>query len=194
MTAIFDVIVDNPELSVLGPPSQIDVAVDIGQQGIRGSKIFSGNGEPSTYPGLSAQNPLSADLYINTAGGANYGWMYKYDGTAWNSLLRLQTPLYSTSYDVTCSAGTGTVTVALSNIIPADMTTPSADNFIVTMTCLNANPVVFSIVDGSKAISGITDFQFNITARVFNPSASGYSNLFTAASGILTFDLRITVV
>ena len=35
MTAIFDVVVDNEELNVLGPPSQIDVSVDIGQQGVR---------------------------------------------------------------------------------------------------------------------------------------------------------------
>lgn len=194
MTAVFDVIVDNPELSVLGPPTQVDVAIDIGQQGIRGSKIFSGSGDPNGIPALSSQNLIDSDLFLRVdSNGANAGWLYKYEGTTWNPLLRLQPIVYSTSYDVSCSAGTGTISIPLTSIIPTGITTPPASNFIVSMTPSNTSPVVFSIVNSSKAISG-SNFEFQVIARVYNTSATGYADLFTVASGTLRFDLRITVV
>ena len=120
MTAIFDVVVDNAELSVLGPPSQIDLAVDIGQQGVRGTKVFAGSGDPNTLVVPFVTNPLDADLYINVAGGGSYGWLYQYDGSTWNSLLRMQPPVYSATYALTASVGAGTFSIPLSSIVPVN--------------------------------------------------------------------------
>jgi hypothetical protein len=186
MTAIFDVVVDNAELSVLGPPSQIDLAIDIGQQGIRGTKVFAGSGAPNALPTPIA-NPLEADLYVNVAGGANYGWLYRYDGSAWNSLLRMQPPVYSSTYSVSASNGSGLFSVPVSSILPADMTTPPAANFIITLQPLHSVPASITIVAGSKAISS-GNLEFNVKLIVY----SGGS--FSDFTGTMNIDTRITVV
>ena len=42
-----DILLSSDELSVFGGPASIDLNVDIGAQGIRGSYIFTGNGKPT---------------------------------------------------------------------------------------------------------------------------------------------------
>ena len=43
-----DVLLNTEDVVVLGPPDSIDVLVDIGPQGTRGSKIIVGSGDPNT--------------------------------------------------------------------------------------------------------------------------------------------------
>ena len=42
-----NVVLSNDDLTVLAPPDSVDVLVDIGPQGTRGSKVFVGVGEPN---------------------------------------------------------------------------------------------------------------------------------------------------
>ena len=59
-----DVLLNTEDVVVLGPPQTIDVLVDIGPQGTRGSQIFVGVGDPNSVE--IGQTIRLNDLYINT--------------------------------------------------------------------------------------------------------------------------------
>ena len=65
-----DVLLNTEDVVVLGPPETIDVLVDIGPQGTRGTKFIVGSGEPNpqTSSGvLLGQTLILNDMYINVA-------------------------------------------------------------------------------------------------------------------------------
>ena len=59
-----DILLDTVDLTVFGGPTTVDVSVDFGAEGVRGSKIWSGPGAPEVY--LVGQSIQINDLYINT--------------------------------------------------------------------------------------------------------------------------------
>ena len=76
-----DVLLNTDDVVVIGPPASIDLLVDIGPQGVRGSKFIVGSGEPNTLTasGILFGNTLILnDMYINIAPGENYWYMYQY--------------------------------------------------------------------------------------------------------------------
>jgi len=194
--SIFDVVVDNDQITVLGPPSSLDVAIDIGQQGIRGSKVFAGSGNPNSYS-FGSTELIDGDLFLNTSTGSTYGWLYRYtpkpSGDQWDSTLRLQTPLYAGTSSVIFTSGQGTVSIPTSSIIPADMTIPNDDNFIIQITPISNDILIYGIDPDAKGVVG-SNFVFTINARKYNTSATGYSNLLQLASSTYNFNIQITVV
>lgn len=194
--SIFDVIVDNDQITVLGPPASIDVAVDIGQQGIRGSKVFAGSGNPNVY-NFGSTELIDGDLFLNTSTGTEYGWLYRYSpqpsGDQWSSLLRLQTPIYSATHAVIFSSGQGTVSIPKLNLIPANMTTPNDANFIIQITPISDDILMYGIDPDDKGISG-SNFVFTINARKYNTSATGYSDLLQLANSTYNFNVSITII
>lgn len=158
--AIFDVVVNTDDLVVLGPPDVIDLAISIGQQGSRGATFYAGAGSPNDS--IVSENifgtvitPVAGDIFINTALGAEYGWLYIYNpkvvGNQWDQVLKLQQPFYATESQSIFSAGLSTLTIPLSNILPSGVTEPDPDKYIVTITPKHSDPVAFSI--NSKTIS-----------------------------------------
>ena len=86
-----DVVVSSDNLVVVGGPTAIDVSVDVGTQGQRGSFIFTGQGKPST---LSLQSIQANDLFINLSQSDDeYLYLYQYGSVngvmSWSKLLRL---------------------------------------------------------------------------------------------------------
>ena len=73
-----DVILEDPTITVLGGPSNIEVQLDTGATGQRGTQTYIGAGMPSssTIPNYSLILP--GDLYINSSPGVNYSWLYQY--------------------------------------------------------------------------------------------------------------------
>ena len=59
-----DVLLSNDDITVLGPPAIVELLVDIGPSGTRGSQVFVGVGDPNSI--VIGQTPLLNDLYINT--------------------------------------------------------------------------------------------------------------------------------
>jgi len=74
-------VVNTDEITVLGPPASIDLQVDIGPQGERGSLIFAGPGEPTSGSGSVAfinESPKLGDLFINNdTNSLDYGSIYQ---------------------------------------------------------------------------------------------------------------------
>lgn len=86
-----DVVVASDNVVVVGGPSAIDVSIDVGPQGQRGSQIFTGAGQPQDVflPDVQVN-----DLYINLKqSDLEYLYLYKYAGVngqlAWSKVLRL---------------------------------------------------------------------------------------------------------
>jgi hypothetical protein len=93
-----DVNLNPVSLDVYGGPASIDVSLDYGAQGVRGSKIWVGSRGPVLS--LAGQDIRVGDLFINTNSTDNfYGWLYIYTesvaGPAWELALRLNQSQYS---------------------------------------------------------------------------------------------------
>lgn len=161
MTAIFDVVVNTDDLVVLAPPAVIDVGIDFGPQGQRGATFYAGSGNPndsSVSENVFGDTitPIGGDLYVNVAAGANYGWLFIYNpkvvGDDWDSVLRLNPPIYSRNIEQTFTSGSTVISIPTSDIIPAGVTVASAYNYIVSISPVNTTPTVLTIT--SQSFSG----------------------------------------
>jgi len=91
---VVDILLATEDLSVFGGPSQIDVNVDYGAQGQRGTFIFTGNGKP-TDPDVDFPQIIQPyDLYINLKpSDTEYLFLYQYASVngilSWSRVLRL---------------------------------------------------------------------------------------------------------
>jgi len=94
-----DIVLENDDIVVLGPPTSIDIAVDIGPQGPRGSRTFTGAADPNTYTTSQFETiygnvPVYGDIFIRTSSGSDYGLFYMYNtlaigGPIWQEVLRV---------------------------------------------------------------------------------------------------------
>jgi hypothetical protein len=88
-----DILLSTEDVSVFGGPSQIDVSIDYGTKGDRGTFIFTGNGKPTDADvDLPSIQPL--DLYINLKpSDTEYLFLYQYGNIngvlQWSRVLRL---------------------------------------------------------------------------------------------------------
>jgi hypothetical protein len=147
-----DVLLNTDDVVVIGPPASIDLLVDIGPQGVRGSKFIVGSGEPNA---LTANNVLLGttlilnDMYINTAPGANYGYMYQYisqpGGNTWIQVLKINPAIYSSTDTVVFTSGSGSITIPVSNIVTVSGSPLTASNFNVQFKIEGANPIASSM-------------------------------------------------
>lgn len=134
--------IDNIDLTIFGGPTELDVSVDFGEQGVRGSRIWAGNGDPSVY--LVGQDIQLYDWYINTNTTATYySWMYQYVlevGTpTWTPVLKLNPSQYSTIATTTFTAGATTINIPVSNLTTVNGV--SASNFIIRYSIANSTAV-----------------------------------------------------
>lgn len=183
-----EVLLSNDDITVLGPPSIVELLVDIGPQGQRGSQVFVGVGDPNAIE--IGQTPKLNDLYINASPGGEYGYMYQYvsepGGDTWIKILDLNPVIYSKTYSANFVDGIANIIIPISDIVTVTGSPLIADNFHINCTINNANPIALSISDISV---GSTDLSFNLNAV---ESASGiWANL--AGEGIDSY-LTIAIV
>lgn len=112
-----DVVLSTVNLDVFGGPTSLDVSVDFGQTGVRGTRTWVGAGDPASV--LATQPVQLYDLFINTNTiDPFYGWLYQYilevGSPAWVRVLRLNPSQYSAQISTAFTAGSGTVTVPIS--------------------------------------------------------------------------------
>lgn len=141
------VLVSNDDLTVLGSPEVVELLVDIGPTGTRGSKVFVGIGNPNTPGVLVGQTILLNDLYINSAPGVDYGYLYQYisqpGGDTWVQILKMNPTIYSVIYETTFSSGTGSIQIPISSI--TSQTSLTAENFNIQYNISHGNPISSSI-------------------------------------------------
>jgi hypothetical protein len=195
MTDIFDVVVNTDDLVVLASPSVIDVGVDFGPQGQRGATFYAGSGNPNDA--TVSQNvfgdtivPVEGDIYINTAAGANYGWLFIYNpkvsGGDWDQVLRLNPPIYSRNSDHVFTSGSTTMSIPVADIVPAGVVISGVYSYVVSLTPIYTFPANLTIV--SQSFSG-TNLEIVVSGMKY--SGGTWSNLDAETLKIST---TITVV
>jgi hypothetical protein len=195
MTDIFDVVVNTDDLVVLASPSVIDVGVDFGPQGQRGATFYAGSGNPNDA--TVSQNvfgdtivPVEGDIYINTAAGANYGWLFIYNpkvsGGDWDQVLRLNPPIYSRNSDHVFTSGLTTMSIPVADIVPAGVVISDIYSYVVSLTPIYTFPANLTIV--SQSFSG-TNLEIVVSGMKY--SGGTWSNLDAETLKIST---TITVV
>jgi len=145
-----EVLVSSEDLLVLGPPAQIDVDLDIGATGKRGSRIFVGDGQPtSTF--AEDNDVLVYDLYINLeTTDSEYKYIYQFisnplTGGEWERLLSLDPNQFNQNTQLIFDAnGEAEQIISVAAISPQNFTL-EAEHFSVTYSIENQNPLATSI-------------------------------------------------
>ena len=189
-----DVLLNTEDVVVLGPPDSVDVLVDIGPQGTRGSKIIVGSGEPNAQTSsgvLLGTTLILNDIYIQTDPGENYGYMYQYvsqpGGNTWVEVLSINPAIYSVIQTLSFSAGSASTTIPISSIVTVTGSPLTASNFNVQFQIEGANPIAASMEIPALAGAG--------TNLVINFDAVQYSGgSWSALTGSKTVHLFISIV
>lgn len=193
--SIFDVVVNTDDLVVLAPPATIDVGIDFGPQGQRGATFYAGSGDPNDASVSEnvfgdVVTPVEGDIYINTAAGANYGWLFIYNpkitGDDWDQVLRLNPPIYTRNVEETFTSGLTTMAIPVADIIPPGVVVSGPYSYIVNLTPINSDPTVLTI--NSQSVSGS---NLEIVIEGIKYSGGSWSNLDSETIDIAT---TITVV
>jgi hypothetical protein len=148
-----DVLLNTEDVVVLGSPETVDVLVDIGPQGTRGSKTIVGSGEPNalTLNGvILGQSLILNDIYINVAPGSNYGYMHQYvsapGGNTWVEVLKVSPAIYSSIRDVTFASGQGAITIPIADIAVVSGSALDSSRFNIQYKIAGNNPIASSFV------------------------------------------------
>lgn len=195
MATSIDVLVSSGDITVLGPPTQLDVQLDVGATGQRGSQIYTGAGLPSSSTIADYSSILPGDLYINTSPGASYSYLYQYvvrpAGNEWVSVLRISPAIYRALYEVEFAAGAAQISIPISSITTATSSF-TVDNFSVTFDFEHDNPVS-AVISGKNIVSSNLVLDFTAvewdgsswTDLVVNPiKMSIYINVITGTTVI----------
>lgn len=182
-----DVLLNTDDIVVFGPPEVVEVLVDIGPSGTRGSQVFVGVGDPNLVE--IGQTPILNDLYINTSPGADYGYMYQYvsepGGDTWIQILKINPTIYSQNHLTTFTDGAASIVIPIADIVTVTGTPLTAENFNIQYAISHDNPVASTMA--VPTLVG-TDLTINFTAVEY--SSSTWSDF----SGEVVTHLFITIV
>ena len=189
-----DVLLNNDDITVLGPPETVELLVDIGPTGTRGSQVFVGVGDPNTIE--IGQTESLNDLYINTSPGADYGYLYQYvsepGANTWIEVLELNPTIYSVNHTTTYVNGIAQIVIPISNI--TSETSLTASNFSVQFSIVNDNPVAASMSIPALA-GGNTNLVINFKAVEHRTDVdSGPYGDWAVLEGEVTTHLFITIL
>jgi hypothetical protein len=186
-----EVLISTDNITVVGPPNTIEVLVDIGPAGTRGSQTFVGVGNPNSVN--IGQTPLLNDLYINASPGADYGYLYQFKaqpgGNSWVQILDMNPVLYSETHLTTYTAGAAQISIPISNITSA--TGLTAENFNIQYSVAYSNPLASSMSIPALAGSG-TNLVINFNAVEYDDD-SGPAE-WIPLDGTVTTHLFISIV
>jgi len=188
-----EVLFNNDDVTVLGPPNTVEVLVDIGATGTRGSQTFVGVGDPNII--VIGQTPLINDLFINTSPGADYAYLYQYvsepGGNTWVKTISLNPVIYSKNHAVIYSIGIAQVIIPISEIVTVTGAPLTAENFSVQYSIAHTSPIASAMAIPALAGPG-TDLVINFKA-VEHTTDSGPAE-WIDLDGEVTTHIFITIV
>lgn len=191
-----DVVLNTEDLMILGGPSRVDVSVDFGPQGSRGSNIYAGLGQPNNPDTELGFTPQVLDLFINIlTSDEEYMYIYQYlnvNGTrTWVKLLKLIPNLHSVNNTGNFVDGERTINIPLINIVPlVNIANLTSANFNVQYNIINnANPISSSLSIG-ELVNVNDEITLPLTIKAIEFDGNSWINL----AGQKTVHLFITVV
>lgn len=182
-------------LNILGGPATVEVSVDYGQRGDRGSLILYGQGKPSlvTHP----TTPIIYDMYINLlASDDEYQWVYQYiskpGGPGWKALFKLQPNTYSSNTELSFVNGSTEVWIPVTAVTGSEESIASlvASNFNIQHSFVSQNPIAASVYVSDISLSPDEVLALPITIK----GAEFLDGEWTLLSGEKIVHLFITVV
>jgi hypothetical protein len=195
-----NVLLSNDDITVLGPPETLELQLDIGAQGTRGSKFFVGSGDPNAQTSsgtLGGQTLQLNDLYLNASPSATYGYIYQYvaepGGNVWVEVLDINPTIYSNNYITTFEDGDAQIVIPVEDIITVSGTPLTAENFNVNYSIAYANPIASSMeipaLAGSNLIINLHAVEYDTSTWLPLGDTGTYT------SGVeVTTHLQITIV
>jgi hypothetical protein len=170
---VVDVLLSSDDLVVLGGPDTVNVEVDFGPQGDRGSLIFVGNGKPDIID--IGQTPNIFDLYINLlTTDDEYLMIYQYveslGTTQWQTLTKLIPNTYVTNQNINFDTANYCHIPIASIVDPSYVGSTNASNFSIQVTFGTASefPIVSSIKTEVVTLSGIENLKITFYAKEFD--------------------------
>ena len=188
---------NNTELVLSGGPATVNVEVDFGTQGERGSKTFVGYGNPNDSGVTLPEDPIILDMFINISQyseSAPYLGMYQYvveNGTSlWKYVVTLVPTIYSDNYEVTFIDGEATVNVPLNSFVPSEIiSSVESSSFNIQININNLLPVSFGATVGNiQTNAGLRTLAIDLKAIEYS------SNTWIDLAGQKTVQLFITMV
>ena len=195
-----DVLLSNEDVTVLGPPSVIELQLDIGAQGTRGSKFFVGSGNPNAQTSsgqLGGQTLLLNDLYVNVSPSASFGYIFQYvaepGGNVWVEVLDINPTIYSENAITTFEDGDAQIVIPVEDIVTVSGTPLTPENFNVKYSIAYENPIASSMQ--MPALAG-SNLIINLHAVEYDTSTwLPLGDTGTYTSGVeVTTHLQITIV
>lgn len=195
-----DVLLSNDSITVLGPPPVIELQLDIGAQGTRGSKFFVGAGNPNAQTSggvLGGQTLQLNDLYLNTSPSETYGYIFQYvaepGGNTWVEVLDINPTIYSINYITTFINGDAQIVIPVNDIVIVSGTPLTAANFNVKYSIAHSKPIASSMeipaLAGGNLIINLKAVEYDTGSWALLGNTGSYP------SGVqVTTHLQITVV
>ena len=158
------VLLNTDDLTVFGGPEVVELSVDIGPEGDRGSKIFVGDGNPNDNPGNIIGTVQYNDMYIDTATSLMYQYISEPSGDTWEEVLSLAPVLFSSSYATTFTDGEATIDVPLPTISSnLDLSTP-ATRLNVQFNIEHTKPIASSVEKSIVSVSSVNNLRLSLNA------------------------------
>jgi hypothetical protein len=199
-----DAVVSAIDLTVFGGPTSIDVDVDFGTQGERGSRIFGVIEDPRL---LNTPKPVDAkvfDIAINvTPGTGTYLTFFQKTGSGaedWIPMTELFPNIYSAKEEVQFSAGTATFDIILNEVFTIEDGNYDVERFSIQHTIENVEPgqprfaVSSSISLAVNAVGPNFVLTITINAIEYNPTGNNGQPIWLNVSGPRTLHVLATVV
>ena len=191
-----DVVLTTDELLVLSGPSSVNVEVDFGPEGERGSLFFVSVGNPNTA--LTGQTPKAKDLCVNILKTDNeYSYVYQYNsdganGFQWYPIIKLSPLQYNKILTGTFVDGSKVFNIPVSYIVDEETSqTLTSANFNITYSIPNDNPIASSIEIGSFTNDPVSGLQvLPVTVNAVEYTGSVWQDL----TGVKTVHFVISIV
>lgn len=173
-------LLNTDELTVLGGPEQLDVNLNVGSPGSRGSLFFAGFPNPNSNDVEFSTTPQLFDIYIiNDPSSADYLQAYQYvlqDGsTSWVKKFKLRTEAFVENKIVSFSAGQATLKIDVANLGLENVVFESLVNsfayFNVQASISNINSS--EAPDGTALDHFPIAFSFNVLDCEYDSSGGG---------------------
>ena len=171
-----EVLLSTEELLVLGGPETVNVEVDFGPQGKRGSLVFVGNGKPDLVDIGQTSNIF--DLYINLlTTDDEYLMIYQYveslGSLQWQPLTKLIPNTYSANKSINFTTQNYCYIPIADIVDPSYVGGTDASNFSVQVTFGTSAgyPIVSSIKTEVVTVSGIQNLKITFYAKEFNTTS-----------------------
>jgi hypothetical protein len=171
-----EVLLSTVDLDVFGGPTSIDVSIDFGATGARGSRIWSGTLAPEQQ--LVGQEVQLFDYYINTTTAQVFQYVLEIGNPVWVPFFSLTLPQLSTITSTTFDSGIGQLALPTALInqygINAQVTT---ENVVVRYNIESLNPQAPAPIASSfvpvvqvNPLDSVEYFVVTISGAELNPS------------------------